>query len=306
MQKGSVLVFGSINVDLIAHADFSKQTDNYAVGTGFTTNSGGKGLNTAIGCAAIDPTRVQMLGRVGLDIYGDFIVKEVEQAGLSASQIIRDSNAHTGIGHLRVAPDGEYDTVVVQGANDNLCGKDFDDYMASHPAPQFVITNLETPISAIEHIAKNRSSAALAINVSPMVEGADNVLTLADLAVLNLSEAKTLLKTEQNLQPRELLLELRKISAAVIVVTLGEQGAIAIDEKNEIFEVSGLPVQAVNTVGAGDSFFATLVMALSSGATLALALEAGNQAGRLACLRSESHLSASDADAVRLATGFNF
>lgn len=306
MQKGTVLVFGSINVDLIAHADFSKQRDNYAVGTGFTTNSGGKGLNTAIGCAAIDPTRVHMLGRVGLDIYGDFIVKEAEQAGLSAAQIIRDSNAHTGIGHLRVAPDGEYDTVVVQGANDNLCGKDFDDYLSSHQTPQFVITNLETPISAIEHIANSRSAATLAINVSPMVDGAAAVLVLANLAVLNLSEAKTLLRTSQDLQPRELLFELRKISPSVIVITLGERGAIAIDEKNEIFEVSGIPVKAVNTVGAGDSFFATLVMALSSGATLAQSLEAGNQAGRLACLRSESHLTPADAQAIRLATGLNF
>jgi len=306
MQKGSVLVFGSINVDLIAHADPARQKDNYVVGTGFTTNSGGKGLNTAMGCAAFNSSRVHMLGRVGLDIYGQFIIGVIEQAGLSAKYVIRDSKAHTGIGHLRVAPDGEYDTVVVQGANDNLCGEDFDSYLAENSAPAFVITNLETPLAAIRHIAERSQDTSLAINVSPMVEGAKDAIALANLAVLNLSEAKTLMGIDRDLQPRELLQQLREVTNAVIVMTLGERGAIAIDSKDEIFEVEGLPVKAINTVGAGDSFFAALIMALSLGASLPQALEAGNQAGRFACLRSESHLSLSDAEAIRVSTGLNF
>lgn len=306
MQKGSVVVFGSINVDLIAYADFRKQNDNYVVGSGFKTNSGGKGLNTAMGCSSINASRVHMLGRVGQDMYGDFIIAKVKEAGLRSDFIIRDANAHTGIGHLRVAPDGEYETVVIQGANDNISGEDFDAYLGVHGSPAFVITNLETPISAIRHIAEHGAATSLAVNVSPMVYGAKEALQLANLAVLNLSEAKTLLGIDFDALPRDLLNQLRKITQATLVITLGEQGAIALDQNDEIFEVHGEPVKAINTIGAGDSFFATLVMALSTGASISEAMAAGNQAGRLVCQRSESHISRADAEAIRVSTGLNF
>lgn len=306
MQKGSVVVFGSINVDLIAYADFRKQKDNYVVGSGFKTNSGGKGLNTAMGCASINASRVHMLGRVGQDMYGDFIIAKVKEAGLNSDFIIRDPNAHTGIGHLRVAPDGEYETVVVQGANDNISGQDFDTYLGVHGSPSFVITNLETPISAIRHIAGLGVTTSLAVNVSPMVDGAKEALQLANLAVLNLSEAKTLLGIDFDALPRDLLNQLRKITQATLVITLGEQGAIALDQNDGIFEVHGEPVKVINTIGAGDSFFATLVMALSTGASISEAMAAGNQAGRLVCQRSESHISRADAEAIRVSTGLNF
>ena len=247
-----------------------------------------------------------MLGRVGQDMYGDFIIAKVKEAGLNSDFIIRDPNAHTGIGHLRVAPDGEYETVVVQGANDNISGQDFDTYLGVHGSPSFVITNLETPISAIRHIAGLGVTTSLAVNVSPMVDGAKEALQLANLAVLNLSEAKTLLGIDFDALPRDLLNQLRKITQATLVITLGEQGAIALDQNDGIFEVHGEPVKVINTIGAGDSFFATLVMALSTGASISEAMAAGNQAGRLVCQRSESHISRADAEAIRVSTGLNF
>lgn len=303
MPNNNVLVFGSINVDLIAHSDSTSQKDKYTIGSHFQTNLGGKGLNVALGCAAFNPHKVDFVGRVGNDIYGKFVLESLTKKGLGAENIVEDPEHSTGIGHLRVDQEGEYDTIVIQGANDALCGRDFDSYVASHGLPSLIITNLETPFEAIHHISVNKGQSKLVINVSPWISKAIDVLSLADVAVLNLSESRTIMGLDDNTPALDAVNALRAHFSGAIVVTLGEDGVMALDENGTLYQLNGDAVVPLNTVGAGDSFLAGFIMSMSKGTDFEEALEVGNAAGRLVCLRSDSHLVVSDIHELELALG---
>ena len=63
--------------------------------------------------------------------------------------------------------------------------------------------------------------------------------------------------------------------ASVVVCTLGERGAIAVDERMYRTEVAAEPVEVLDTNGAGDAFMAGVLDAHLAGAALPEALAAG-------------------------------
>lgn len=63
--------------------------------------------------------------------------------------------------------------------------------------------------------------------------------------------------------------------AALAVCTLGSDGAVAVDADGDEHRVAALPVDLVDTNGAGDAFFAGVLDAHLSGRTLPEALAAG-------------------------------
>jgi ribokinase len=118
-------VVGSLNADLIAYVGEEGSAASYATGSNFEMAAGGKSLNAAMSIASLDPS-VTLVGRVGSDDLGNFITGTLRARGITTEGIIRDDRIHTGVGHVRVNPEGEYDTVVVPGANGNFSAADVD------------------------------------------------------------------------------------------------------------------------------------------------------------------------------------
>ncbi len=63
--------------------------------------------------------------------------------------------------------------------------------------------------------------------------------------------------------------------ASFAVCTLGADGAVAVDADGSLHRVPAVPVDVVDTNGAGDGFFAGVLAARLSGASLAQAMQAG-------------------------------
>lgn len=63
--------------------------------------------------------------------------------------------------------------------------------------------------------------------------------------------------------------------ASFAVCTLGADGAVAVDADGSMHRVPAVPVDVVDTNGAGDGFFAGVLAARLSGASLAQAMQAG-------------------------------
>lgn len=78
--------------------------------------------------------------------------------------------------------------------------------------------------------------------------------------------------------PVEFLRSRVSAGAFFAVCTLGAEGAVAIDADGSIHRVPAVAVEVVDTNGAGDGFFAGVLAARLSGATLPQALEAGARA----------------------------
>jgi len=70
-------------------------------------------------------------------------------------------------------------------------------------------------------------------------------------------------------------------AAENVAVTMGERGAV-LANKDGVYRIAGLPVQAVSTVGAGDSFVAAMLHAIVNGRSVSEAFRFGTAAGAAA------------------------
>ncbi|MDQ0620519.1 PfkB family carbohydrate kinase [Arthrobacter globiformis] len=294
MRSTSICVVGSLNADLIAYVGADGSAASYATGSKFEMAAGGKSLNAAMSIASLDPT-VTLVGRIGSDDLGNFIAGALSTRGVTTEGLIRDDAIHTGVGHVRVNPEGEYDTVVVPGANGNFSADDVDAYLDSHEPPAFVVLNLEVPLPAVRQAATRfrERGATVVLNLSPVNAEARALLRLADVVVMNRSEACHILDVPPTTGERLLLTALREAGARTPVLTLGDGGVVALNG-NDLVKEEVEPTRVVNSVGAGDSFLAMMVLAMANDHPFPVCLRAANEAGRLVCGRSESFLTSAD------------
>ncbi len=114
MQK-TIVVVGSINMDLVARASEIPRPGQSLVGTGFDTTPGGKGANQAVAAARLGYL-VQMVGAVGEDVFGTALLDNLNNAGVRTAAVKR-VDGPSGVATILVAENGENSIVVVPGAN---------------------------------------------------------------------------------------------------------------------------------------------------------------------------------------------
>lgn len=293
-SQPAIVVVGSINADLIAYSNEANRIGNYVFGERFSFNLGGKGLNQAVN-AASSGTKTVLIGRVGDDVFGQKIVEDLNVFGVNTDHIKVDDDAHTGVGHVRVSASGEYDTVVVNGANSNLMFDEVEKALNELDEVSFGLMNYEISSDVISASAKSIRSrgGSTIINFSPVVPDVRYVISDADYLVANADEIRSLLGQETT-DIQELALAVQASGAKNVVITLGEHGAFGLDEDGRSFTVKAEPVKITNTIGAGDTFLAMLAVALQSGVSFESAIGFANYAAAIVCTKQESFLSGPD------------
>lgn len=273
-----ILVYGSLNLDLIVEVDRLPAVGETLLGGSFRRLSGGKGGNQAYAAArtATPLVAVSMVGCVGDDDAGEQLLRELAAAGVDVSLVAR-SPEPTGTALITVGPDGANTIVVVPGAN----GAWPEGHVAAaEPRPgDIVVCQLEIPLPVVADIVEraHRVGARAILNAAPVAEGVESVLPKLDLLVVNEVESAQLLGLDVPTLPAAVAARARL--AGDLVVTLGERGAIAVRRDGEARHLPAYPVRAVDTVGAGDAFVGGLAAALAGGADLFPAVELGNAAG---------------------------
>lgn len=260
----SLVVVGSANVDLTAFVERLPTAGETIAGGRLSRDLGGKGANQAVAAAKLGG-RVRMVGAVGDDADGAWMRDEMERAGVDTGDL-RTVDAPTGTALIVVDAAAENQIAVCPGANDHvsLAGVTFGQDEA-------VLMQLEVALAVVEEVAAT-AEGFIAVNAAPARPLPEGLLRRVDLFIVNESE-------------RELLPEL--VDAELVAVTYGAAGAALYRRGEEIARADGVPVQAVNTVGAGDAFCAALVLALRAGHEPADALAAACAVGSAAV----SHLS---------------
>jgi ribokinase len=295
MQKDILIVaVGSINADLVAEKSVTAQRANYAYGSNFEMNLGGKSLNVALTALALS-NDVALISRIGNDIFGLEILNKAMKDGLITQYITIDEQAHTGIGHVRVDENGQYDTIVINGANWNLIEEDIDAFISDGYRPKFAIFNFETDINLLKKVIPKfkQINSQIVINFSPIVNNMRDLMNLTDVAVLNLAEAQQILESSES-NPEELLKKLKSFGPKIVVVTLGGDGAVAMNSDGLVIKVPAQVAKVKNTVGAGDGFLACLIYSIAQELSLEQALINATYVGKIICSKSEASLSAKD------------
>jgi ribokinase len=295
MQKDILIVaVGSINADLVAEKSVTAQRANYAYGSNFEMNLGGKSLNVALTALALS-NDVALISRIGNDIFGLEILNKAMKDGLITQYITIDEQAHTGIGHVRVDENGQYDTIVINGANWNLIEEDIDTFISDGYRPKFAIFNFETDINLLKKVIPKfkQINSQIVINFSPIVNNMRDLLNLTDIAVLNLAEAQQILESSES-NPEELLKKLKSFGPKIVVITLGGDGAVAMNSDGLVIKVPAQVAKVKNTVGAGDGFLACLIYSVAQELSLEQSLINATYVGKIICSKSEASLNAKD------------
>ena len=295
MSKDVLIVaVGSINADLVAEKSVTAQRANYAYGSNFEMNLGGKSLNVALTALALS-NDVALISRIGNDIFGLEILNKAMKDGLITQYITIDEQAHTGIGHVRVDENGQYDTIVINGANWNLTEEDIDAFISDGYRPKFAIFNFETDINLLKKIIPKfkQINSQIVINFSPIVNNMRDLLNFTDIAVLNLAEAQQILESSES-NPEELLKKLKSFGPKIVVITLGGDGAVAMNSDGLVVKVPAQVAKVKNTVGAGDGFLACLIYSIAQELSLEQSLINATYVGKIICSKSEASLSAKD------------
>ncbi|MCL4426132.1 MAG: PfkB family carbohydrate kinase, partial [Firmicutes bacterium] len=92
----SVLVVGSLNMDLVAQVKEPLVMGRTVTAEGFAMVPGGKGANQAVAAARLG-ARVSLVGRVGTDAFGRTLLQSVGEAGVKSEGILQDDAASTGL-----------------------------------------------------------------------------------------------------------------------------------------------------------------------------------------------------------------
>ncbi len=283
-----VTVVGSLNVDLVCHATHRPNKGETLIGDAFDIFTGGKGFNQATAAARLG-AEVTLIGSVGADLFGDMLLTATANEHIDSRFVTKRTDVGTGVATIVVEPDGDNSIIVVPRANMALTTADIDAAADCIADADVLLLQLETPIAVSEYTAviAKRHDTRVILNPAPAQLLPDSLLRYVDILTPNQSETELLSGTkvsnhEEACRAAEVL-RARMVDTvdAAVVLTLGEQGALMLTATSSE-HISALPVEPVDTTGAGDAFCGALATALASGETLHSAVAFANAAGAAA------------------------
>jgi ribokinase len=279
-MSGSVVVVGSLNLDLAVRTERLPQPGETLLATSLTRSGGGKGANQAVAAARAGGARTSMLGAVGADPDGEVLLAALRSDGVDVTGVRRLRGQPTGTALITIDAAAENTIVVVAGANAAVEIGDTDDPVL-HRA-DVVLAQLEVPQAVVVAAARRRRSGVpLILNAAPSAPLEPELLELVDLLVVNEHEAVDLVDGD------DLESAVRALTRLVpaVLVTLGAAGARLVSSSGEDVRVAAPRVTPVDTVAAGDTFCGVYAAALADGLPGRLALERACAAASLAVQR---------------------
>lgn len=288
MKADQVIVVGSLSQDIVVSTPRLPVKGETIRGSNFGMFAGGKGNNQAM-AAGRAGAKVAMVGRVGSDSFGEMLIQTLKKNNVDASHMVQDKDAGTGIAMITVDGDGDNSIIIAQRANLNLCDKDIEKAESIMSQSKILLMQLEVPTEADAFAAKlaRRHGTFVALNPAPApVDGKlpKELLENVDAIIPNQTEAELMtgIKVLDEKSAMVAAEELRKLGPKNIIITLGELGALLVEEGKPPVMISSYKVNAVDTTAAGDAFCGALAAAFAAGESLANAVKFGCAAGALA------------------------
>jgi ribokinase len=278
-----IVIFGSLNVDLLIPVDRLPHPGETVLGPGYSFAAGGKGANQAL-AAARAGGNVRMAGRVGTDDLSAVALNDLQLGGVDLSLVAKDEKP-TGLAAICVDKKGENIIVVASGANLDARADQVPDSVLNKDT--MVCLQMETPLAenwALVRRAKARGARVL-LNVAPAAAVPTDIVRMVDWLVVNETEALIVAESlgRHRDTPRDAAAAVAEAAQTIVIVTLGGEGACAFDG-GKVYDVTALLITPVDTVGAGDAFVGAFAAAIDSGGDLPRGLAYGSVAGALACL----------------------
>lgn len=289
MKKVSILVVGSINMDVIARDllfdDIASQTDVYST---FEWKIGGKGLNLSCSVARLGG-RVALVGRVGKDSFGAKIIDCLKNNAVEERYVFEDPEKPTGLSVLRLMERGEYRLTNVMGATSNVSVEDVRKAIDSF-CPDFVMMPFELPEETVFGTVDICRERHISVIVDAGPPRPWDITRLNGIFMLSPNATETYALTgilpEDEITARKASEVLRqKTNARYILLKMGGRGAyIYCDEAKKLIPTfSG--VTPIDSTGCGDAFTGSVALRLGMGYPIEKAIVYSHAVASIVCTR---------------------
>jgi ribokinase len=277
-------VIGSINMDLVVKAPRFPKPGETISGGELQMVSGGKGANQAVAAARMGAS-VAMFGRVGDDVFGPRLIKDLEDDGIDVRTVKTLEGVATGVALIVIDRSGQNTIVSSYGANESITPDELGTLFSGWSEVGEIVLQMELPLDIVEQAIRRAKSEGkhIILNAAPADARARTWFGDVDVLIVNETEAELLSGLEvKGVESARLAgRALRKAGAQVVILTLGERGALLFEGKQEQ-HVPAISVEVVDTTGAGDAFVGAYAAMRSAGEAHLAAVRYGVCAGALA------------------------
>lgn len=285
-SKG-ITILGSFVVDLTSRASHLPLKGETVVGSFFKYGPGGKGANQATAASRLGG-QVTFMTKLGGDIFGTIALDSFRKEGLLSEMIRIDQEGQTGTALILLDEDGSNSILVVPGACATISDEEVDLLEPVLDRSAVFLSQLEINMSAIERgiALANAKHVPVVLNTAPVVPISDTLYAKVDTVTPNEVEAEILsgIKVDSLQSCRTASRFFFEKGVRKVIITLGPAGVYASDSNKDAI-IEALPVNVIDTTGAGDAFNGGFVAGLSVGMDFFTAVHYGTIVAGLSVTR---------------------
>ncbi|KAL8652127.1 MAG: hypothetical protein Q9226_004391 [Calogaya cf. arnoldii] len=311
MAPKTIQIVGSMNIDLITRTPRHPNPGETLTATSFNYGPGGKGANQAVACARLSGsknhrqtssnTKIEMIGAVGTDFFGNYLLDELKTSGVDISKIRKVEDQKTGTAVVIVEESsGENRILITPGANASV-----NPPLPIYPLPDLIILQLEIPIPTVVTIIQEARDKGVDVLLNPapavdnlpkdIYKGLKHLIMNETEAVIlsaNLDdEAQEQWERERGNRSagkntQDTCERFHALGVTNVIITLGANGVYYSfrNEKEGWGEGGQVPAEkvekVVDTTAAGDTFVGAYAVAVTvDGKSVVDAVRWANRAG---------------------------
>ncbi len=282
MKKPTILVVGSLVMDLIVTTERFPDRGETVTGASFSTAAGGKGANQAVQAARLG-AEVSMLGRVGCDDFGRALINSARESGVDTSHIIPTEGVSSAVGNVQIeqtANGTENRIIVVPGANFRLTPADTEYLRDEIKNFDMVILQHEIPTEvniAVATLAKENGVPVM-LNPAPSASVPKELLRCLTYIAPNEHEAHDIcgIAPEGDEGVCAAAERFAELGVDNILITLGKHGCAYKGAGDVVRSGSVDCGKVVDPTAAGDSFIGAFCTACAAGVDIPAALRFAN------------------------------
>ena len=261
-----IVVVGSINVDMVAGTARIPLAGETVTGSDFEIIPGGKGANQAVAVARLGYP-VQMVGKVGSDIFGAQMLEKLAGVGVETAAVGKAPGS-TGVALIAVAADGENSIIVVPGANALVSPEYLEEHAELIRGAGVVLAQLEIPLETVVRLAEMCRESKVPLMLDPAPARTLPAELFRELAWFTPNETEAAFFTETTGGAETIARSLLETGLAGVILKMGAKGSYVATRDGEA-AVEAFAVKAVDTTAAGDAFNGAFAMALMLGKSAA-------------------------------------
>ena len=285
VKRSKIVVLGDILYDCFVWADRLPKEGETVTGYANGFYPGGKGANQAVQAAKLG-AEVYLIGRVGNDDRGRFLIDELNKYGVNTEYIKLDESVATGTCCVHVADQGKNAIIVAPLANEAVTTSDVEQARNVIENADVFVAQLQLPIDAVIkgfEIAKAVKVTTI-FDPAPLKEIDDRLFSMVDYITPNETETEFYTQLAINdLGMDEWCKRAARVfhskGVSKVLLTMGSNGIYF--SGAEKFLQPCVKVNAIDTTGAGDSFNGAFSVALAQNKEIKNAISFANRVAAL-------------------------